>query len=116
MPGSRSDVSDGQARLPEIRALCGKYGVRRLELFGSAARGDFDPARSDIDLLVDYLPDYGGVQPSVAYFQLLFDLEALLGRPVDLTVRRVVRNPRLLTAIQFDLRTIYQAQPVPAPA
>ncbi len=90
--------------------------MRRLELFGSAARGDFDPARSDIDLLVDYLPDYGGVQPSVAYFQLLFDLEALLGRPVDLTVRRVVRNPRLLTAIQFDLRTIYQAQPVPAPA
>jgi predicted nucleotidyltransferase len=105
-----------EARLPEIRALCRKYGVRRLELFGSAARDDFDPARSDVDLLVDYLPDYGGVRPSVAYFQLVFDLEALLGQPVDLTVRRAVRNPRLLAAIQSDLRTVYEAQPVPAPA
>ena len=104
------------AKLPEIHALCRTYGVQRLELFGSATRGDFDQARSDVDFLVEYLPDYGGVQPSVAYFQLLLDLEAVLGRPVDLTVRRAVRNPRLLAAIQPDLRTIYEAQPVPAPA
>ncbi|WP_200840676.1 nucleotidyltransferase family protein [Geminicoccus flavidas] len=67
------------ARLPEIRALCRKYGARRLELFGSAARDDFDPARSDVGLLVDYLPDYGGARPLVAYFQLLFDLERYSG-------------------------------------
>ena len=38
----------------ELRALCRRFHVRRLDLFGSAARGDFDPERSDIDLLVEF--------------------------------------------------------------
>jgi predicted nucleotidyltransferase len=41
--------------LSEIAALCRRYGVRRLEVFGSAARGiDFDPATSDADFLVEF--------------------------------------------------------------
>jgi predicted nucleotidyltransferase len=45
------------ARKAEIEAICRRFHVRRLDLFGSAARDDFDPARSDIDFLVEYEPD-----------------------------------------------------------
>ena len=42
----------------EIAALCERFGVLRMEVFGSAARGyDFDPEHSDIDLLVTFAPD-----------------------------------------------------------
>jgi predicted nucleotidyltransferase len=40
-----------------LMALCRRYDVARLELFGSAARGaDFDPASSDADFLVEFKP------------------------------------------------------------
>jgi predicted nucleotidyltransferase len=39
-----------------LRELCARYGVRRLELFGSAAAGGFDASRSDLDFLVEFLP------------------------------------------------------------
>ena len=41
-----------------IIALCREYGVARLELFGSGATDAFDPARSDVDFIVAYPPDY----------------------------------------------------------
>jgi predicted nucleotidyltransferase len=47
-------VSDN---LDRIRAACARRGVSFLELVGSAARDDFDPSRSDIDVLVDF-PDH----------------------------------------------------------
>ncbi len=44
-------------KLPELEQLCKLHGVKRLEVVGSAAREvDFDPARSDIDLLVEFAP------------------------------------------------------------
>ena len=41
----------------QVHALCARYGVARLELTGSAARDDFDPATSDVDFLVEFLPN-----------------------------------------------------------
>ena len=41
-----------QAKLEPLRELCERYGVERLELFGSEARGEFDPAKSDLDFIV----------------------------------------------------------------
>ncbi|HZZ63539.1 MAG TPA: nucleotidyltransferase domain-containing protein [Roseiarcus sp.] len=44
-------------RRSEIADICRRFGVRRLAVFGSAARGrDFDPARSDLDFLVESIP------------------------------------------------------------
>jgi predicted nucleotidyltransferase len=78
----------------EIAALCRRYGVRRLEVFGSAARGvDFDPAKSDADFLVDFEPG-DGINPLRQFFGLAEDLEALLGRRVDLTERKAVETSR----------------------
>lgn len=66
-----------------IAELCEQYGVRRLAVFGSAAKGTFDPATSDIDLVVDYL-DWG---PGIfhRFFGFIEALEHLLGYHVDMT-------------------------------
>jgi uncharacterized protein len=79
----------------QIAALCRRYGVHRLEVFGSAARGtDFDPARSDADFLVEFEP--GNDLPFLQrYFGLQEALAQLLGRSVDLVEPSAVRNPYL---------------------
>ena len=81
-------------RRAEIALLCRRYGVRRLEVFGSAARGaDFDPVASDADFLVDFEPG-SEMPPLRQLFGLAEDLEALLGRPVDLAERKAVETSR----------------------
>lgn len=80
-------ISDNQTRIAEI---CREHGVRRLDVFGSVIRDDFDPDRSDVDLLVEF---EAGSEPSLrGYFDLRDALVALLGRPVDLVMAGAVRN------------------------
>jgi predicted nucleotidyltransferase len=91
----------------KIDALCRRYDVARLEIFGSAARGvDFDPARSDADFLVEFAPG-SRLSPLRQFFDLAADLEALLGRRVDLvergaveTSRNYIRRRRILAEVQ----------------
>jgi hypothetical protein len=47
-------IADITHHREELRDLCRRFHVRRLDVFGSAARGDFDSARSDIDFLVEF--------------------------------------------------------------
>ncbi|MHB1157150.1 MAG: nucleotidyltransferase family protein [Phycisphaerales bacterium] len=90
-----------------IAALCRKYGVRRLDLFGSAARGDFDPVASDIDLFYEFDDDPSNLADR--FFGLLEDLEQLLGCQVDLVSRRDVRNPYFLQVANQHRVTLYAA-------
>ena len=77
----------------EIADLCRRYGVRQLEVFGSAARGtDFDPATSDADFLVTFTAEANHDLAGFADFKDA--LEALLGRPVDLVDRGAVEVSR----------------------
>jgi len=72
--------------------LCRNYGVRRLDAFGSVARGDdFDPNRSDADLLVEFGPDADNL---VSFLNFKEALETLLGLPVDLVERQAVVDSR----------------------
>jgi predicted nucleotidyltransferase len=91
-----------------IAALCRRHGVRRLELFGSAARGDFDSATSDLDFFVEFL-SYDS--PSIAdqWFGLQEDLERVLGRAVDLTSARTVTNPYFLQSANRHRVMLYAA-------
>lgn len=92
----------------QIAELCCRHGVKRLELFGSAARGDFDPASSDLDFFVEFL-SYDS--PSIAdhWFGLQEDLEKLLGRHVDLTSLRTAKNPYFLETANRNKVTLYAA-------
>lgn len=59
----------------EILHICRRHPVRRLEVFGSAARGwDFDPATSDADFLVEFSPE--SKRGLDAYFALKADLDS----------------------------------------
>ena len=98
-------VRKKQAQLQEF---CRRFGVRRLELFGSAADGRFDSQRSDLDFLVEFQPH--PVQGAAdRYFGLLEALEALFGGPVDLLDATVIRNPYLRQSIAASRTLLYAA-------
>ncbi len=76
----------------ELAELCRRFGVVRLEVFGSAARGvDFDPARSDIDFLIDFGDRIASMSD---YLDFKEGLEALFGRSIDLIERQAVEQTR----------------------
>jgi len=94
--------------LPELRRLCRRYGVARLELFGSAAGDAFDPQRSDLDFLVEFDADPSRLFDR--YFGLKEGLEALYGRPVDLVTEGSLRNPYFIEAVNKTRRLLYAAE------
>lgn len=90
-----------------VAGLCRRYGVAKLSLFGSAARGELTP-ESDIDLMVEFGP---------ASKVTLWDLPKLQGefsalfggRRVELVPPEVMKNPFRRQAILADLRVLYEA-------
>lgn len=80
----------------ELSDLCERFEVRRLELFGSAARDQFDFATSDLDFLVAYRRA-GELNAADRYLGLLMGLEDLFGRKVDLIDIAAARNPYFIT-------------------
>jgi hypothetical protein len=98
-----------EQRREEIALPCQRYDVRRLEVFGFAARGaDFDPATSDADFLVDFQPEsLSG--PLEQFFGLAGALQRLLGRPIDLLESGAVRNTFIQTNIDQAREGVYAA-------
>ncbi len=101
-------IPDIAERADALRRLCRKHGVRRLDLFGSAAAGAFDPDDSDLDFLVEFDPIAPGSYAD-AYFGLLEGLEELFGRPVDLVVDTAIRNPYFRRAVEQTRSPLYAA-------
>lgn len=90
--------------LTRLGEICRRYGVARLEIFGSAGRGEAGPD-SDVDLLYELAPDA----------RLGWDIEVLaaelseaIGRPVDLVSRRALHG-RLRDAVLAEARVLYAA-------
>jgi predicted nucleotidyltransferase len=92
----------------ELADLCRQYRVRRLDVFGSAARGDFDEEASDIDLLVEF-DDMPHADRADAYLGFLTAVEALLRRRIDLVEVGVVRNSYLRRGIEESRELVYAA-------
>jgi hypothetical protein len=88
--------------------LCRKYGVVRLDAFGSALRDDFRDGVSDIDLLADF----GAQDPFQlidSYFGLLGELRDLLGLPVDLVMVGALKNRYMRAEVERTKRVLYAA-------
>lgn len=98
-----------QANLPAIRALCERHRVRSLSVFGSAASHEFDPATSDLDFLVEFLPDAPRNGLAGAYFALRDDLAALLALPIDLLEAPALKNPFVAASIEQSKVSLYAA-------
>jgi predicted nucleotidyltransferase len=81
------------------------HGRRELSFFGSAARGEMRPA-SDIDMLVEFLPDAG--IDLADYAGLMLDLSDLLGRKVDLVSKNGLK-PLIGASVLEEARLLYAA-------
>ncbi len=98
-------IDDHRAALAD---LCRQHRVRSLSVFGSAARDDFDPDRSDVDLLVEFAPLAEG-EYADAYFGLREALEDLFGREVDLVAVSALRNPYVKADVERTKTLLYAA-------
>jgi predicted nucleotidyltransferase len=95
----------GQAVDPEaLEEICARYGVARLDVFGSISRGDFT-ADSDVDVLYTLEP---GARLGWEIEDLSDELSALFGRPVDL-VAKVALHPRLRDNVLAEAKLLYAA-------
>jgi predicted nucleotidyltransferase len=102
-------VEDIELNRAALDALCRRFCVRRLELFGSAAAtGRFDPASSDFDFLVEFDPHCPmGLFHQFIDFQLA--LQDLFGRNVDLVEQSAIRNPYFRQAVDRAPRAVLYA-------
>lgn len=97
----RNVTYDNQA----LSGLCERHGITRLSFFESVLRGDFNSKTSDIDVLVEFEPE---AESALTYFKLggvVADLEDLLGKRVDLSVRG-----NLLEQMRSDIIASAQVQ------
>jgi hypothetical protein len=94
---------------PKIESICKKLQIRRLEVFGSAANGQFDPSRSDLDFIVafDRSAMAGGILER--YLALASQLEALLGHKIDLLTPNSIRNPYFSAKVNQAREVVYEA-------
>lgn len=91
----------------QIADICCRFAVRRLDVFGSAARGtDFNPETSDADFLVEFVPD-NSMPFLTRFFGLSEALAEVLGRPVDLVEPLAIRNPYVRASIDRAREVVY---------
>jgi hypothetical protein len=93
-------------QLEAVRQRCRHHRVARLELFGSAAGGQFDFDNSDLDFLVDFVP-LTPVDRADAYFGLLADLQDLFQRDVDLVEIEAIDNPYFKQSVEATRTLLY---------
>jgi len=87
-----------------IAEFCRARGIRKLSLFGSVLRDDFDPARSDVDVLAEFAPHaLDGV--GLRYFGYGDELSAIIGRKVDFCSRL---NKYIEAAVRREAVPIYE--------
>jgi hypothetical protein len=97
-----------ESKREAIAKVCARYGVTRLDAFGSALRDDFKPDESDLDLLVEFAPmePYARVD---AYFGIVDELRGLLNRKIDLVMVGAVKNPYIARDIERTKQLVYAA-------
>jgi hypothetical protein len=93
----------------KIETFCRKWNIIRFELFGSILRDDFNPERSDVDVMVTFAP---GKTPGLEYFGLEDELARIFNRPVHLSTRRSVEqsdNWIRRQSILAEAQTVYES-------
>ena len=91
-----------------LEESCRKYHVERLDVFGSAATGEFRPDTSDLDFIVSFNRS-SDMNLADQYFGLLEDLRDVFGRDIDLVIERAMKNPYFIKAVNNSRRIVYAA-------
>ncbi len=101
-----SAVESLNVEVDALSAVCKEFHVRKLSVFGSAARGELN-AGSDIDVLVEFDPAH---LPTLwGMVRLQQALESVFGRQVDVATDAILRNPHRRRGILADLKELYAA-------
>ena len=88
----------------KVKPACRRFQVKRLDIFGSAARDQTKPT-GDLDFIVDFTdPD---TQPSKRFFGLLHEFEDTFHCPIDLITLNSVKNPYFINRILQERKTLY---------
>ena len=87
-----------ESNLPEIKDLMRSDGVVKAYLFGSAAVGDMHDG-SDVDFMIKFNPDLSYTDYGNNYFQLIYALQKLLKKNVEIVAEETITNPYLLQTI-----------------
>jgi len=95
-------------KIPQIEMLCKKYRVAKMYVFGSASIDTFSE-NSDIDFLISFQSDVSLEEYADNYFDLMFELDELFGRNVDLVSEKTLFNPYFIRSIEQTKQLIYAA-------
>ncbi len=87
-----------------LSGFCREHGIRRLSVFGSAVREDFDPARSDVDVLVEFSP---GRVPGFRFEGYGETLGRILGRAADVSTPAML-SPQFRDQVLREAVTLYE--------
>jgi predicted nucleotidyltransferase len=90
-----------------LAALCLRYRVRQLQLFGSAATGAFVPATSDLDFIAEFA-DTQAADYADRYLDFAEALEKLFNRRVDVLTKRAIRNKYFRAEVERTAQVIYE--------
>ncbi|MCY4623948.1 MAG: nucleotidyltransferase domain-containing protein [Chloroflexi bacterium] len=95
-------------RAAELEELCRRCRVLRLDVFGSATDARRFRPESDLDFLVEFHPTLVSGRAD-AYFDLLFGLQDLFGRTVDLVMASAIHNPYFRESVEESRELVYAA-------
>ena len=95
-------------KIPQLKALCKKYHVATMYLFGSAVNDTFND-NSDVDFLISFKSDVRLEEYADNYFDLLFEMEDIFGRKVDLVTEKTLSNPYFIRSVEQTKQLIYAA-------
>jgi predicted nucleotidyltransferase len=95
-------------KLPELKALCEKFWVKKLAVFGSILSNEFNE-QSDIDFVVLFKEDLPLMDYAENYFEFIDALERLYGRKIDLVEEKAMRNPYFIKTVESTKQTLYAA-------
>ena len=91
-----------------VATACARHGVKRLDVFGSAVRGDFRPGESDLDLLVEF-QQMDPFALADAYFGLLEELRLTFDQKIDLVMADALKNRYIAAEVKRTRQTLYAA-------
>ena len=98
------EIDQQQANLAK---LCRRYRVKQLQLFGSAVKGTFMPATSDLDFIAEFADTQAGDYAD-RFLDFAEALEALFNRRVDVLTKRSIRNRYFRDEVERTARVIYE--------
>lgn len=104
------DMKIIEMNIDKIIALCKKYKVAKLWVFGSILTPRFND-ESDVDFLVDFdeqkidLLDYAD-----NFFNFIHEIEAIVGRKVDMVVNKSIRNRFFRAEVDETRKLLWSAQ------